>query len=247
LKIGEVFEMRTLYWDVFAGISGDMALASLIALGADPYIIKEQLYSLGLDTFDLEITLPLIQGIQATDVNVVLLNPGEHHHRRLADIEKMLEKGELPAQARTSSVQVFRSLAAAEAKIHGITPDEVHFHEVGAVDSLVDIIGTCLAIEKLAIEEICVSLLPWSRGFVQCAHGILPVPAPATLELLPGFEFAESGVTGELVTPTAAALLATLSKQRAFPKMKILKTGYGAGKNNYGLPNLLRSVLGQVS
>ncbi|HWQ88766.1 MAG TPA: LarC family nickel insertion protein [Desulfitobacteriaceae bacterium] len=238
--------MRILYWDVFAGISGDMALASLIALGADPLIITEQLYSLGLNTFKLEITLPLIQGIQATDVNVILLNTVEHHHRRLADIEKLLEKEIIPARARTGSLQIFRALAAAEAKIHGIAIDEVHFHEVGAVDSVVDIVGTCLALEQLAIDEICFSVLPWSRGFIKCAHGILPVPAPATLELLAGFEFKESGVTGELVTPTAAAIIATLAQQTSFPHMRILKVGYGAGKNNYGLPNVLRGVLGQV-
>jgi hypothetical protein len=241
-----VLDLRTLYWDVFAGISGDMALASLIALGADPLVITEQLYSLGLDSFKLEITLPLIQGIQATDVNVVLLKTDEHQHRRLADIEKLIDKETIPAKVRTDSLQIFRILASAEAKIHGIAIDDVHFHEVGAVDSLADIIGTCLAIEQLAIEKICVSALPWSRGFVKCAHGILPVPAPATLELLAGFEFEESGVTGELVTPTAAAIISVLAQQTPFPNMRILKVGYGAGKNNYGLPNLLRGVLGQV-
>jgi hypothetical protein len=234
-----------LYWDVFAGISGDMALASLIALGADPVIITEQLQSLGLLEFSLEITSPQIQGIQSTDVNVILIN-ADKHHRHLKDIEKMINSGEIPEKARTNSLLVFRALAEAEAKVHGVTVEKVHFHEVGAVDSIVDIVGTCLAIEQLAIDEIHVSLLPWSRGFIKCAHGILPVPAPATLELLPGFEFYESGVTGELITPTGAALVSTLTKQTPFPKMNLLKVGYGAGKQNYGLPNLLRGVLGQI-
>lgn len=236
--------MRALYWDVFAGISGDMALASLIALGADPVIITEQLHSIGLNEFSLEITTPQIQGIQATDINVILLNANKHL-RHLKDIENMINSGEISEKARTNSLQVFRKLAEAEAKVHGTTIDKVHFHEVGAVDSIVDIVGTCLAIEQLAIDEIRVSLLPWSRGFVKCAHGILPVPAPATLELLSGFNFYDSGVTGELITPTGAALISTLTKQTFHPKMSLLKVGYGAGKNNYGLPNLLRGVLGQ--
>ncbi|MDD2234146.1 MAG: LarC family nickel insertion protein [Desulfitobacteriaceae bacterium] len=237
--------MRALYWDAFAGVSGDMALASLIALGADPEIIIGQLQSLGLNEFSLKITSPQIQGIQATDVNVILLN-ADKHHRNLEDIEKMIENGEIPERAKINSLLVFRKLAEAEAKVHGITVDKVHFHEVGAVDSIVDIVGTCLAIEQLAINEINVSLLPWSRGFIKCAHGILPVPAPATLELLSGFEFYDSGVIGELITPTGAAILSTITKQTPFPKMNLLKVGYGAGKNNYGLPNLLRSILGQT-
>jgi len=237
--------LRILYWDVFAGISGDMALASLVALGADPVIITEQLYSMGLNEFKLELSSPQIQGIQATDINVIILDT-DKHHRHLKDIEKMIGCGEIPEKARTKSLQVFRTLAEAEAKVHGTTIEKVHFHEVGAIDSIVDIVGTCLALEQLAVEEIVVSLLPWSRGFVKCAHGILPVPAPATVELLPGFEFYESGVTGELITPTGAALISTLAKQGSFPKMNLLKVGYGAGKCNYGLPNLLRGVLGQI-
>ncbi|MHB8124890.1 MAG: nickel pincer cofactor biosynthesis protein LarC [Desulfitobacteriaceae bacterium] len=237
--------MRILYWDVFAGISGDMALASLIALGADPIIITEQLQSMGLNEFSLEITSPQIQGIQATDVNVILLNK-DKHHRHFKDIEKMINSGQLPEKARTNSVKVFQTLAVAEAKVHGISIDKVHFHEVGAVDSIVDIVGTCLALEQLAIEDVRVSLLPWSRGFVTCAHGTLPLPAPATMELLTGFEFQESGVIGELITPTGAALISSLTKQTSFPQMSLLKVGYGAGKNNYGLPNLLRGVLGQI-
>ena len=237
--------MRILYWDIFAGISGDMALASLIALGADPIWITEQLHSLGLNEFSLEITSTQIQGIQATDVDVILLNK-DNCHRHLKDIEKMINSGELPEKARTNSLKVFGALAEAEAKVHGTTVDKVHFHEVGAVDSIVDIVGTCLALEQLEIDEVRVSLLPWSRGFVTCAHGTLPLPAPATLELLPGFEFKESGVTGELITPTGAALISTLTKQTLFPQMSLLKVGYGAGKYNYGLPNFLRGVLGEI-
>ncbi len=237
--------MRILYWDIFAGISGDMALASLIDLGADPIMITEQLHTLGLNEFNLEISSPQIQGIQVTDVDVILLKK-DNYHRRLKDIENMINSGELPEKARTNSLKVFHALAEAEAKVHGTTIDKVHFHEVGAVDSIVDIVGTCLAIEQLAIDEVRISLLPWSRGFVTCAHGTLPLPAPATLELLPGFEFQESGVIGELITPTGAALISTLAKQTCFPQMSLIKVGYGAGKNNYGLPNLLRGVLGQI-
>lgn len=248
--------MRTLYWDTFAGISGDMALGSLIALGADPEIIVDQLHSIGLTEFVLDVRLRQVHGIQATDIDVVIPTENDeqhdnhkdkkHHHRRLQDIQKMILSGTLSERSQKRALLVFNVLAEAEAHVHGTTLEEVHFHEVGAVDSLVDIVGTCIALDQLDIDLIRVSTLPWSRGFVHCAHGILPIPAPATLMLLRGFKFHESGITGELITPTGAALLRALAQQSTFPEMTLLNVGYGSGKNDYGIPSLLRGILGEI-
>jgi len=251
--------LRILYWDTFAGISGDMALGSLIALGADPKIIVDQLHSIGLTEFILDVRSRQVYGIQATDIDVVIpmLNHEEHeghdhhegkehHHRRLQDIENMILSGTLSERSQKSALLVFNVLAEAEAHVHGTTLDQVHFHEVGAVDSLVDIVGTCIALDLLDIDLIRVAELPWSHGFVHCAHGILPLPAPAALMLLRGYKFRESGITGELITPTGAALIRALAQQSTFPEMTMLNVGYGAGKNDYGIPSLLRGVLGEI-
>jgi len=263
--------LKILYWDTFAGISGDMALGSLIALGADPKNIVNKLHSMGLTEFVLEVRERQVHGINATDINVVIPeqnsehNYHEHHdhhkhelehehkhdhghkpNRRLPDIQKMILSGDLSERSRKSALEVFNVLAEAEAHIHGTTIDEVHFHEVGAVDSLVDIVGTCIALDQLDIDSIKVSTLPWSHGFVKCAHGTLPLPAPAALMLLKGFKFRESGITGELITPTGAALIRALAEQSTFPEMALLNVGYGSGKNDYGIPSLLRAVLGEI-
>ncbi|MHB1405179.1 MAG: nickel pincer cofactor biosynthesis protein LarC [Desulfitobacteriaceae bacterium] len=236
--------MRVLYWDAFAGMSGDMALSSLLALGVDPGELQDKLASCGLSGFELKTERVEVEGIDSVHLEVKVTEDVSHRH--LVDIEHMIVKGALSDKVKETSVSVFRALAEAEACVHGITREEVHFHEVGAVDSIVDIVGTCIALDSLEIEQIVVPVLPWSRGFVKCAHGILPVPAPAALELLSGFEFMDSGITGELITPTGAALIKTLTQQGSFPVMKLLATGYGAGSNFYGLPNVLRSVLGEI-
>lgn len=247
--------MKVLYWDTFAGISGDMALGSLLSLGADLDGIINQLHSIGLTEFVLNVSSRQVHSIQATDIDVVLEdkkgNQSEHkqhhkHKRHLADIQKMIISGSLSKRAQKNALQVFNVLAEAEALVHGTTIDHVHFHEVGAVDSLVDIVGTCIALDQLDIEMIRVCTLPWSRGFVHCAHGILPLPAPATLLLLRGFKFQESGITGELITPTGAALISALAQQSTFPEMTLHNVGYGSGKNDYGIPSLLRGVLGEI-
>lgn len=246
--------MKILYWDTFAGISGDMALGSLIALGADPEIIVDQLHSIGLTAFDLVVCSRQVHGIQATDINVVIpAEKSEHQedhgnkgHRHLQDIQQMILSGSLSERSQKRALLVFNVLAEAEAHVHGTTLEEVHFHEVGAVDSLVDIVGTCIALDLLDIDLIRVSTLPWSHGFVHCAHGILPVPAPATLMLLRGFKFHESGITGELITPTGAALICALAEQSNFPEMTMLNVGYGAGNKDYGIPSLLRGVQGEI-
>ena len=265
--------MKVLYWDAFAGISGDMALGSLLALGADSEEIVKQLHSIGLTEFELKVSFRLVHAIQATDIDVVLEDNQENHgqlnieplpmdskepkhkhkhlhehkhDRHLADIQMMIKSGSLSERAQKNALQVFNVLAEAEALVHGTTVDHVHFHEVGAVDSLVDIVGTCIALDQLNIDMIRISTLPWSRGFVHCVHGILPLPAPATVILLRGFKFQESGIIGELITPTGAALVRALAQQSSFPEMTVLEVGYGSGKNDYGIPSLLRGVLGEI-
>lgn len=247
--------MNVLYWDAFAGISGDMALGSLLALGANQEEIVNQLHSIGLTEFVLNVKSRQVHGIQATDIDVVVEDsqenhePNKKHHkhaRHLADIRQMILSGSLSDRAQKKALEVFNVLAEAEALVHGTTIDQVHFHEVGAVDSLVDIVGTCIALDQLDIDMIKVSTLPWSRGFVHCAHGTLPLPAPAALLILRGFKFQESGITGELITPTGAALISALAQQSTFPEMTLLNVGYGSGKNDYGIPSLLRGVLGEI-
>lgn len=235
--------MKILYWDAFAGISGDMALSSLVALGIDLENVTAQLKSCGLTGFEIGTKKVTVEGIESVQLEVKVSE--DVSHRRLQDIDRMIQIGALSTRTKENSIRVFRALAEAEAHIHGVSTEEVHFHEVGAVDSIIDIVGTCLALDELDIGQIVIPVLPWSRGFVQCAHGILPVPAPAVLELLSGFEMKDSGITGELITPTGAALIKVLAKQGPFPEMTVLKTGYGAGSHYYGLPNILRSVLGE--
>jgi hypothetical protein len=242
-----------------------MALGSLLALGADSKEIVNQLHSIGLTEFVLNVSSRQVHGIQATDIDVVLEGiPENHtelnsdslplqskkykhkHKRHLADIQTMILSGSLSERAQKNALQVFNVLAEAEALVHGTTIEHVHFHEVAAVDSLVDIVGTCIALDQLDIEMIRVSTLPWSRGFVHCTHGTLPLPAPAALILLLGFKFQESGITGELITPTGAALISALAQQSTFPEMTLRNVGYGSGKNDYGIPSLLRAVLGEI-
>ena len=237
--------MRTLYWDIFAGISGDMSLGSLIALGADPAHIRSTLHSIGLTDFELVVEKRQVHGIAATDVDVKI-TADQLSHRHLGAIEKMLAGGQLSDLTRSRTLQIFQTLARAEARVHGTSPDQVHFHEVGAVDAIVDIAGTAIALEQLEIEQIYVPEIPWSHGFVQCAHGTLPLPAPATVELLQGFRWRESHITGELVTPTGAAIISSLAKQTVFPAMTVQRVGYGMGKKYYGIPNLLRGIIGEI-
>jgi uncharacterized protein (TIGR00299 family) protein len=186
----------------------------------------------------------------ATDVDVELLAEDQGHGRHLADIEAIYRDSDLPPRVRDQALAIFTRLAEAEAKVHGTTPDKIHFHEVGAVDAIVDITGACILLEMLGVETVCSAPLPMSRGFVDCQHGRMPLPAPATAELLLGLPTYPVAVRGELVTPTGAALVATLSEGRIGdpPAMVPSAVGYGAGKKDWGtpFPNLLRVFLGEA-
>lgn len=239
--------MRTLYWDCFAGISGDMALGSLIDAGADPERLRKLLARLPLNGWQLEIREDKKNGFRGVQAGV-RVPAGGQPHRRLADIERILATGDLPEWVAQTAARVFRRLAAAEARVHGTSPAQIHFHEVGAVDAIIEIVGSVAALHLLGIERIQVSPLPLGRGFVRCAHGLLPVPAPAVLELLRGLPTAPAPVDGELVTPTGAALVATLAEAAGpIPDMRIDRIGYGVGSAVFPFPNLLRAIIGEVS
>ncbi|MGC7847803.1 nickel pincer cofactor biosynthesis protein LarC [Desulforudis sp. 1088] len=235
--------MKVLFWDCSSGIAGDMALASLIDAGADAGRIEAALGTLGIDPFQFRVAPVKSYGIKATKVRVDA--PDKQPHRRLTDILRIISEASLAPQVKTSAQKVFARLAEAEARVHGISPSEVHFHEVGAVDAIVEVVGTCLALDFLGVEQIAVSPFPLGHGFVRCRHGLLPVPAPATLELLRGFPVRPANVEGETVTPTGAALATALAAATGpIPPMTVDAVGYGAGTADFGFPNILRAILG---
>ena len=240
--------MKILYFDCFSGISGDMTLAAFLDLGLPQSKLVEELMKLGLENYSLEICAGNRSGIAALGLEV-RVGPHEEHHRHFSDIQAMISKSSLGSGVKETSLAIFRRLAEAEARVHKKKVDEVHFHEVGAVDSVVDIVGTAIGIHFFQPDRIYASELPMGRGFVQCQHGRLPLPAPATLEILKGYPVKSVEVEGELVTPTGAAIVAALaSPVPAFPALAIQKIGYGMGKKEFpDRPNLLRLVLGESS
>lgn len=240
--------MKILYFDCFSGISGDMTLAAFLDLGLPQSKLVEELKKLGLENYSLEICAGNRSGIAALGLEV-RVGPHEEHHRHFSDIQAMISKSSLGSGVKETSLAIFRRLAEAEARVHKKKVDEVHFHEVGAVDSVVDIVGTAIGIHFFQPDRIYASELPMGRGFVQCQHGRLPLPAPATLEILKGYPVKSVEVEGELVTPTGAAIVAALaSPVPAFPALAIQKIGYGMGKKEFpDRPNLLRLVLGESS
>ncbi len=239
------------YWDCPAGIAGDMCLGALVSAGVPLDYFTRILQQLGLDR-EVKLRSELVYRCdqEATKVHLEILNhhSENHSHRHLPEIEQMICAAKLPAQVELWSLAVFRQLAIAEGKVHGISPEQVHFHEVGAIDAITDIVCTCAGLEWLGVERIFCSALPTGGGFVNCAHGTLPVPVPATLKLwemhqVPVFS---NGIEKELVTPTGAALAVTLSEKFGDPpKMKIKQVGLGAGDRDLTIPNIVRLWLGK--
>lgn len=297
--------MKVLYYDCFAGISGDMNLGAMIDLGVKEEYLKEELSKLNLDgEFKLEVKRDSRKGISGTKVDVVLLNQHEHHHhneenhccghhgdneccnehkhvhineghshdeehshhhtheelhnhnheahehshshehRNLIHIEKIIDQSSLNNNVKELSKKMFLKVAEAEAKVHGKDLYEVHFHEVGATDSIVDIIGAAICLDYLKVDEVLASTVQVGGGFVKCAHGLMPVPAPATGEILKGIPITSGIVKYEATTPTGAAILATTVKEFTDSKDFIIeKTGYGVGTIDKELPNILRVFL----
>jgi hypothetical protein len=235
------------YLDCFSGISGDMLLGALLHAGLDLDELRAGLATLPLTGYILNADRVSDHGLSGMRCVVQVDEPDPHGHRHLREIREMLAAGRLPERARERALVIFARLAEAEGMIHGVSPEEVSFHEVGAVDSIVDIVGTALGFELLGIEEVYCSELPLTSGRVRSAHGPLPVPAPATLELLK-----DSGVVwksvpgeGELVTPTGAAVIAALAQVGRPDRMTVQRVGYGFGQKKLPWANCLRLLLGE--
>ena len=257
--------MRIAYLDCFSGVSGDMFLGALVDAGVSPELLAETVAALDIGA-RLEISRVVRGGISATKVDVYANGekdlPREafwqqqghdhaHKHSRgrgLNEIRRIIEKAPISSDAKRTAIKIFETLGEAEAEIHNTSVEQVHFHEVGAVDAMVDIVCAAVGVESLAVEEWVCSPLNVGGGTVKCAHGTLPVPAPATLKLLRDAPVYSSGPQVELVTPTGAAIVKTLSGRFApFPAMKIEKAGYGAGTRDFPEhPNLLRLTIGEA-
>jgi len=237
--------MRVLYLDCFAGIAGDMLLAALLDAGADLSLVSKGLSSLPLDGYTFETGKGNSCGIAAAFVQIKTTE--QQPYRNLRDILDLIDQGDLTDSVKGKARRVFGRLAEAEAKVHGVAPEEVHFHEIGAVDSICDIIGCLIALESLHVDRVICSPLPLSTGTIQCEHGLLPLPAPATLELLKGVPTRQADFEGELVTPTGAVLAVTLAHSfSSLPGMIIERVGYGMGTKDLGFPNILRAIIGET-
>lgn len=235
---------RILYFHCFSGVSGDMVIGSLLDTAlTDLSYLESELNTLEMTGYELEAKKILRAGISGTGFKVV--DKGSPQPMRtLSDLLKIVEDSGVSHGVKEKASEVLTNLARAESRVHQIPLDEVHFHEIGAVDTVVDILGTLILLDKLSIDRVVSSPLNTGTGFVECSHGKLPVPAPATMELLRGVPVYSSGVQHELVTPTGAALLTTLSSSFGeMPGGKIVSTGYGAGQRDLEHPNLLRAVI----
>jgi len=239
--------MHIVYFDCFAGVSGDMLVGALIDLGADFASLTRQLSSLGLKGYELTSKQVTRNGIAAIKFDVEV-DQREQPARKLADVCKIIGEAALSDRVKTLSVRVFERLAEAEARVHGTTPDQVHFHEVGAVDSIIDTVGAMIGFELLGVERFFCSPLRLGIGFVETEHGRLPLPAPATAELLRHVPVYSGDLEGEFVTPTGAAIVTTLCEEfGAMPLMTVDRVGYGAGtRDPKGFPNALRVFVGEL-
>jgi len=237
--------MRAAYFNCFSGISGDMVLAALVDLGWPVKELERELNKLDLFNYRIEAEKVAKQGIISTQIKI-RIKEGKRE-RTLKDILSILDKSKLEEKIKERSQAVFIRLASAEAKIHGKSVQEVHFHELGGLDTIIDVVGAVAGMKYLGIEKVYSSPLPLGKGFVKCSHGTLPVPAPATLELLKGVPVYGSNIEAELVTPTGAAIISTVAENFGqMPPMKIDNIGYGAGQRDLPIPNLLRVSLGML-
>jgi len=238
--------MRLLYLDPIGGVSGDMLLGLLLDLGLPLADLETGLRALPLGGWQLESRRELRQGIAGCRALVTVAE--DHHHRTWLQIDQMLAAAPLDAAVAALARRIFRRIGVAEAKVHGITLEQVHFHEVGALDSIVDIVGAAIGLHLLGIDQVICAPLPMSQGTVQCAHGTFPLPAPATVEILLGCPVRDGRCDKELVTPTGAAIVAEIARFGALPEMNLSAVGYGVGgRDLVDRPNLLRGLLGQAS
>ncbi len=240
--------MKVVYFDCPSGAAGDMIMAALVDAGVPFEALRAELRKLALTGWDLVRRDVMKGAFRATKVDVDIDGSAHRHHRSLADILAILDASPLEPSVKTRAARIFERLADAEARVHGTTRDAVHFHEVGAVDAIVDVTGGVLGLHLLGAEAVYVSPLPLGGGFVEGAHGRMPVPGPGTAELLRGFHVVDTGVRAELVTPTGAAILTTLAQPAArIPPMTVASIGYGAGTRELAeTPNVLRCFVGET-
>jgi len=240
--------MKVAYFDCFAGASGDMILGSLIDAGLDVDKLKKELGKLHLTNYDIGAKKVTKKGMGGTQAVVTVDEDHHgHHHHDLHHIEEIIERSDLERPIKQKGIEIFKRLAEAEAKVHRTTIEHVHFHEVGAMDAIIDVMGAVAGFSTMGIERVYCSPLHVGTGTVECSHGTLPVPAPATMELIKEKPIYSTGVKGELLTPTGAAILTTLSSGFGpMPTMTLEKIGYGAGTSDPAIPNLLRIAIGDV-
>ncbi len=233
------------YLDAFSGLSGDMLVGALLELGVDFGEFKRAMAALGLSGCELRLGRRELSGISAARFEVEVAQPQPERH--LGDIRAIIERSGLADEVKARALAIFSALAEAEARVHNSTPEQVHFHEVGAVDSIVDIVGTAWCLAALGIEQILVSPLPMGKGFVRTRHGLIPIPPPATVELLKGFVLKLGDGESEMVTPTGAAVLKSLAAPAPIPlDFTVRRIGYGAGTKTFtDRPNVLRVLLGE--
>ncbi len=244
--IGVVY-LKILYYDCFCGISGDMNLGAMADIGVDTEYIKSELSKLSIsDDFEVVFNKSEKKGISGTKADVIL-KKHEHPHRHLKDVYKIINDSDLNENIKKISKRIFENIAIAEGKVHGKPMEKVHFHEVGAIDSIVDVVGAAICYDSLDINGVYSSSVQVGGGFVNCAHGKIPVPAPATVELLTGIPIKTGLVDGESTTPTGAAILKSLAD--GFTNnlsMDIKKTGYGLGTKDFDVPNVLRVYIAEM-
>ena len=258
--------MKIAYFDCFSGAAGDMIVGACLDAGVSPDYLRSELARLGLEQVELKIDKVHKNGIAATTFQPIIKNHHHHHHsdsdahghshcrehkhpahRNLQTIIEIINRAGFSDKVTQQATKIFQRLAQTEAKVHGTTEDQIHFHEVGADDAIMDIVGSCLTLETLGIERVFCSPLTVGGGTVRCEHGVLPVPAPATVELIKGIEITPSDAKVELLTPTGAAILTGLAESfGSMPPMKITGSGYGAGQRNVAeFPNVLRLLVGE--
>lgn len=237
-------EERILYFDIVNGISGDMTIATLLDLGIPKEVFLEEINKLNLgDEFNINIQEENENGIVGTKVEVITKEVNAHRH--LSDIYEIIDKSSLNEYVKENAKKIFMVIAEAEAKVHGTTIDKIHFHEVGAIDSIVDVVSACILVDLLCVDKIYATTVPVGSGFVKCDHGIMPVPAPATIEILKDVPIKLNTVKGECTTPTGAAIIKTLCDDFVdVLELEVKQIGYGIGHKKFEIPNILRTVLG---
>lgn len=241
--------MKVIYFDTIAGISGDMALGSFISAGVSLEVLKEGISKLNLHGIEIEASHNQVSGITAVRVDVIITEKN-NKHRHLSEINEIIDRSALDEEVKTNSKKIFKELAQAESAVHGIPVEKVHFHEVGALDSIVDIVGTAICINSLGIDAVFSSPVKLGNGgFIKSDHGMLPIPSPATVEILRNYPTVLTNISSELTTPTGAAIIKALSQGTlTSEKIKIHKVGYGKGSRELpGVPNVLRIIVGEIN